>query len=46
MLSPKKTAKLIEERLCSSRAKIRLTKAYNGIIAGATNLEAADSLKN
>jgi hypothetical protein len=41
-----KNAKLIEERLCSSRKKIRLCKAYNGIIAGRDNLEAADSLKN
>ena len=45
-LSPKKAAKLIEERLCTSRGKIRLSKAYNGIIAGSANLEAADSLKN
>jgi len=41
-----KNAKLIDERLCSSRKKIRLSKAYNGIIAGRDNLEAADTLKN
>ena len=41
-----KNAKLIDERLCASRKKIRLSKAYNGVIAGRDNLEAADSLKN